>query len=197
MIGRETEMLDKSIEFHKILMQRPSGTDIVEYSLPAGFHFTMYKKGDDRAWADIEHSVNEFSTKKKALDYFKKKYKPFIEELERRCIFVENADGGKIATFTVWWEYIGARRYPWISWVAVKPDYQGKGIGKALISRGMRLLDELEGDAVSFLKTQTWSYKAINIYLEQGYEIVRDKPGVDWDSGDYDKMMSVLNDYLR
>ncbi len=190
-------MMDKSIEFYKILMCRKTGTHLVEYALPEGYSAVHFKNGDEKEWADIEYSVKEFKSKKDAMCYFQEQYLPFSEELKRRCMFIEDSAGKKIATFTVWWEYIGKRRYPWVSWVAVKPKHQSKGIGKALIYVGMRLMNDIEGDAESYLKTQTWSYKAINIYREQGFEIVKEVLDPNWDSGDYDKMMSVLRKHLR
>ena len=114
-------MLDKEIEFHKILMKRPAGGKVVRYNLPDGYRFVMFKKGDDRKWADIESSVGEFPDKRKALKYFRGKYLKYTDELERRCIFIEANSGKKIATLTIWWEYISDRRYPWVSWVAVRP----------------------------------------------------------------------------
>ena len=170
---------------------------IAEHELPEGFSFAFFKKGDGRAWADIEHSVLEFSSRKDAYKYFKDRYMKHGEEPGRRCIFIEDPDGRKVATLTIWWEYIGIRRYPWVSWVGVKPGYQGNGLGKALVARGMKLLLEIEGDVETYLKTQTWSYKAVNIYRAQGFEFVREKLNSDWDIEDYDKMISVIKNKLR
>ncbi len=190
-------MMDKTIEFHKILMRRKAGAGLKQYGLPEGYAYSFFEKGDEKAWVDIEHSVQEFKTKKAAASYFKERYLPFNEELERRCLFIRDPNGIKIATFTVWWEYIGQRRYPWVSWVGVKPNFHGKGIGKALVYQGMKLLIDIEGDVETYLKTQTWSYKAVNIYKEQGFEIVKEKLDCNWDSDDYDKMMSVLKKHMR
>ena len=94
---------------------------------------------------------------------------PYIDELERRTIFIENNNGEKIATFTAWWRYTGERRHPFMEWVAVKPEYQGKGLGKALISEGVKLMIAIEGDCDMYIPTQTWSYKAIRLYRWAGF----------------------------
>ncbi|WP_217490335.1 GNAT family N-acetyltransferase [Paenibacillus cellulosilyticus] len=52
----------------------------------------------------------------------------------------------KIATFTAWWNYTGIRRCPFVHWVAVKPHFQGQGIGKAIIAAGVRHMIDLEVD---------------------------------------------------
>jgi ribosomal protein S18 acetylase RimI-like enzyme len=61
-------------------------------------------------------------------------------------------------------------------WVAVKPSYQGLGLGKAIIAKGVRLMVELEGDCVMYIPTQTWSHKAIKLYRWAGFELEMDEP---------------------
>lgn len=163
-------MLDKSIEFFKIILKREKGKELKNEILPEGFKFVKFKKGDEKAWAEIEKSVLEFENTKDGEEYFKRKYLPYIDELERRTIFIENNNGEKIATFTAWWRYTGERRHPFMEWVAVKPEYQGKGLGKALISEGVKLMVAIEGDCDMYIPTQTWSYKAIRLYRWAGFE---------------------------
>lgn len=190
-------MMDLTIEFHKILMLRKAESTLIKYDLPQDYTFVLYQKGDEKAWAEIEHSVQEFKTKKAAEEYFKNNYQLYISELERRCLFIEDKKRKKIATLTIWWEYIGTRRFPWVSWVAVMPNHQGKRLGKALVSKGMEMCLEIEGESDVYLKTQTPSYKAVNIYKEQGFDFVKEKTNNGWDIEDYDKMMSVLKEHLR
>jgi ribosomal protein S18 acetylase RimI-like enzyme len=57
-----------------------------------------------------------------------------VEELGRRLFFVINGDGKEVGTITSWWDVTGARRDPSIHWFAVNPEYQGLGLGKALVS---------------------------------------------------------------
>ncbi|HAT4220674.1 TPA: GNAT family N-acetyltransferase [Clostridium perfringens] len=163
-------MLDKSIEFFKIILKREKGKELKDETLPEDFRFVKFKKGDEKAWAEIEKSVLEFENVKDGEEYFKNKYLPHIDELERRTIFIENNNGEKIATFTAWWRYTGERRHPFMEWVAVKPEYQGKGLGKALISEGVKLMIAIEGDCDMYIPTQTWSYKAIRLYRWAGFE---------------------------
>jgi len=171
----DTFMLDKSIPFVGLYMRREPGSRIPAYGLPDGFKFTYFKDGDEADWSRIESSVLEFDSEFSALMFFKEKYIPIIEELYRRCIFIETACGDKVATATAWWSSIYGERRPWLHWIGVCPEYQGLGLGKALISRVTELMTEIEGDVPIFLKTQTWSYKAINIYLQCGYEPTYEK----------------------
>jgi len=168
-------MLDKSIPYMDVLMCRKKCSPILDYSLPKEFKFSHFKSGDEKSWAKIETSVLEFNDELDALIYFQKEYLPFFSELERRCIFIENDKGDKIATATAWFAYSGIRRDPWLHWVAVHPRYQGLGLGKALISNILQLMKDIEGDRDFYLHTQTWSHVAIRLYLQMGFLITDEK----------------------
>lgn len=168
-------MLDKSIPYMDVLMRRKIGTPIFTHSLPEGFKFSYFQSGDEKSWAKIETSVLEFNNETDSLLYFQREYLPLITELERRCIFIENDKGEKVATATAWFAYSGIRRDPWLHWVAVHPGYQGLGLGKALISKAIQLMKEIEGDRDFYLHTQTWSHVAIRLYLKAGFLITDEK----------------------
>jgi ribosomal protein S18 acetylase RimI-like enzyme len=124
--------------------------------------------------------------------YFNEKYMPFSDELTRRCIFIENSAGEKVATSTAWWEQPGGKRSSWIHWVAVDPRFQGLGLGKAVISQAIRLLTEIDGDIDKYLHTQTWSHKAVEIYKMHGFEPTNEKELYNNKQDNYRKAMRVL-----
>jgi GNAT superfamily N-acetyltransferase len=124
---------------------------------------------------------------------FKERFMPYVDELRRRCIFIENEAGEKVATATAWWSFVFGERRPWIHWVGADPRYQGLGLGKAIISRATELLIELEGDVPLFLKTQTWSYKAIDIYKACGFEPTEEKTLYKDRKDNYRKALRILS----
>jgi len=162
-------MLDKNVPFAKLKMIRPAGTPIPEFLLPEGFKFVFYKEGDEKCWARIETSVGEFDNEFAALLRFKEDF-DVPEELPRRCLFIENPNGEKVATATAWWADVFGERRAWLHWVSVDPQHQGLGLGKAISSRVTQLLCEIEGDVDFFLSTQTWSHVAIGIYEKCGWQ---------------------------
>ena len=162
-------MLDKSVPFAKIRMVRKAGTPVLDFPLPEGFRYTFFQDGNESDWARIEASVDEFDSEFAALLFFKEEFMPYKDELYRRCIFIETDDGKKVATSTAWWSFVEDDRRAWLHWVSVDADYQGLGLGKAIVSKVTQLLEEIEGDVDFYLSTQTWSYKAINIYKYFGY----------------------------
>ena len=185
-------MLDKTIPYVDVIMRRKKETPVPCIKLPDGFIFSHFIDGDEKAWAEIEASVLEFPNISDALIYFQKEYKPFISELERRCVFIETADGEKIATATAWWRYTGYRRDPWLNWVSVKPQYQGNGLGRAIISETMHLMVKIEGDRDFYLHTQTWSHKAIRIYESMGFYITNEKNLGNYANDNYEWAIEIL-----
>ena len=186
-------MLDKSVPFAKIKMIRKAGTQIPDYPLPEGFSFTFFQDGDEKDWARIETSVDEFDSEFAALMRFKSDFIPYKDELYRRLLFIENSDGRKIATANAWWAFVNDERRAWVHWVSVDPKYQGLGLGKAITAKVTNLLTELEGDADIWLSTQTWSYKAVSIYIKCGYVLTDEKIlyGKQY-KNDYKKALKIL-----
>ena len=184
-------MLDKSVPYVGFLMVRKAGTPVPVYDLPAGYKFVLYKPGDEKSWAAIETSVLEFESGQDALNYFDKEFLTYASELDTRCMFIENEQGEKVATSTAWW-CCPEKCIPRLHWVAVKPDYQGLGLGKAIISRVTQLMLELEGDKDFFLHTQTWSHKAVKIYEKLGYNISSEKKICNDTNEAYEKAVKVL-----
>ncbi|OZU89405.1 GNAT family N-acetyltransferase [Virgibacillus indicus] len=144
--------------------------NIPEYSLPAGFQIRTFRKGDEYNWAEIETNVNEFKNEEAALERFNKEFGPYIDEMSKRCLFIENEHGKAIATTTAWYGdlngdgEISGR----IHWVGVVPEYQGKKLSKPLLSAAMHILARYHSKA--YLTSQTTSYQAINMYLNYGFE---------------------------
>jgi len=186
-------MLDKSVPYFDVLMHRKKGAPIPEVELPNKFKFSFFQLGDEKAWAKIETSVYEFSDELDAFIYFQEHYLPLLSELERRCLFIENEKGEKVATSTAWWNYTNNRRDPWLHWVAVNPQYQNIGLGKAIVSKALRLMLDIEGDRDFYLHTQTWSHRAIKIYEKLGYVITSEKNLYNYSNENYDKAIEVLN----
>lgn len=55
-------MLDKSIEFHSIIMKNKNNSIAMVPALPDGFSMRFYKDGDEKHWAKIQTAVLEFET---------------------------------------------------------------------------------------------------------------------------------------
>ena len=184
-------MLDKTLPYFNVIMKRRAGLPIAMHGLPSGFSIAGFVPGDEVQWASVETAVGELMMDGAALTYFQATYLPYRDELTRRCVFVRGPDGGVVGTITSWWNTTEERRDPSIHWLAVRPEYERLGLGKALVSECLQRLVWLEGQRDIFLHTQTWSYRAIAIYLKAGFEFVRQGSFGGYPN-DYDKAMPVL-----
>ena len=185
-------MLDKSVPYAGFYMHRKAGTEHKTFAIPDGYRFAMYDDGDEKDWARIETSVLEFDSEFSALLHFTENFLPYIDELKNRCLFIETEDSFKIATATAWWRVIENERRTWMHWIAVDPEYQGLGLGKAIVSRIMEIMTDLDGDTDFFLGTQTWSYKAVSIYKLHGFEPTDEKVLYTDRNHSYKKAMRIL-----
>ena len=190
-------MLDKSLPYWGLFMHRKARTPVAGAPLPDGFRFTFFSNGDEKDWARLEASVLEFDSEFAALLHFHNSFLPYADELSRRCVFIQNEDGKKVATATAWWLNINGQHRPWLHWVAVEPQYQGLSLGKALVSHVIEQMINLEGDVDFYLHTQTWSYKAVNIYKQNGFFPSREKALYKDKKNNCKKAMRIINRQLR
>ncbi len=106
--------------------------------------------------------------------------------LTDRMVFIENEKGEKIATATAYYDVIHSdvcihsgecthsdedadgRSSGWLHWVAVRREYQGKGLSKPLISHVLGIMQKL-GYTHATIPTQTTTWLACKIYLDLGF----------------------------
>ena len=172
-------MLDKSLAFKHVIMriEPPRVAEPMDIRLPDGFSFRFFSPADAAAdvkhWASIETSVLEFASEEEAGNYFKKSYLPFSHELQRRLLFIQNPEGLPIATSNAWYadSHLGYQAV--VNWVGVRPEYQGKGLGKAIVQKTLEVFRQIEPGKPVWLHTQTWSYPAIKLYHKLGFNMVK------------------------
>lgn len=180
-------MLDKSLEYFDFIMKMPAErlALLPEPQLPEGYTFSLYTPGDEKSWAELEASVNEFASVEKALEYFKREYvDQYQDELCKKCMFIKNPQGKLVSTATAWFmdSSIGYRRN-WLQWISSSPEEQGKGLGKAVVIKALKLYNDLGLTDNVYLHTQTWSHTAIYLYHKLGFEAFTiDHVKVAWDN---------------
>ncbi|MDE5700605.1 MAG: GNAT family N-acetyltransferase [Lachnospiraceae bacterium] len=160
---------DERICYYELLLENDI-TKVPQYELPKGFRFAAYTDGDRDAWIDIELSAKEFVSYEQGLEAWNRYYAAKLEELPNRMFFIETNEGEKIATATAFYNIYG--RDPsndgWLHWVAVKREYQGKGLSKPLITYVLRVMNQL-GHARAKIPTQTNTWLACKVYMDLGF----------------------------
>ncbi len=162
--------MDKSVKYYEVLMVRRNSEFFRKYKLPVGYTIKPYEEGMEEKWAELETEVGEFSNILDARKYFKNEFIKEDVDLSNYCYFVESPKGNVVATASLWFgkHFDEGIKYR-LHWVGVSPDYRGKGLAKALISYILKN-EKLKDEKYIYLTTQSWSYKAVNLYLRFGFK---------------------------
>lgn len=161
--GSELNMTDIPLYMKHNLKNTP------HFPLPEGYQFRFFgQEGDAEAWAKIVTLTNEFSNEDKAMIRFNEEFLPYIAEAEKRMIFIVTDESQLVGTATAWFgkwndEVIGR-----LHWIEIIPEFQGRKLGRPLITKAMELLGDYHSSA--FLKTQQSSEAAIHLYDQLGWK---------------------------
>ena len=193
-------MLDRSIPYWNIVMNAPRETLLAlpDPALPAGFALRPYQPGDAPRWARLEWLVGEFSSEEEALAYFEKQYGPHMKLLQQRCWFVWDVRQEKaVATATAWFDQQpDGARVASLHWVSTDPAYQGRGLGRAVTAQALRILARREPSDLVYLHTQTWSHKAVSLYLSLGFGAMAAGSFAHY-KNDYPANLPILREKMR
>ena len=156
---------DLSIERHSIQMARADLGDIPQYALPEPFHFRLFAPGDAHTWVAVQDAADSLNTIDQAL--FQRQFGSDLPAMPQRCFFLCNEHGEAIGTATAWYKDVEGERVGLVHWVAIVPDYQGRGLAKPLLTAVMNRLAERHDRVI--LNTDTPRLVAIKVYLDFGF----------------------------
>lgn len=183
-------MLDKSIPWHSFIMSLEPSKLVDKVELVNGFSIRPYSgEKDEIAWAKIETAVGEFDSIEDAVSCHKH-YLDYPEELMKRQWFVVDENDDAVATCTVWWT--GEDKIPCIHALSCLPEFQGKGIGKAVAIKAISSSIDSDNRTV-WLETQSWSYKAICLYLSIGF-VPRKKATFNETANEFEETYNLIKD---
>lgn len=137
--------------------------------LPEGFFFDLCRRDELELWKAMHFDEPDEAAMEYMTGYFERVYKTDETEFFRRCLFVRNAAGEPVATCFLWRAW---GRITTLHWLKVKKGYEGRGIGRALLTRvlGVGRKDSLP----VFLHTQPSSFRAIKLYTDFGFSLLTD-----------------------
>lgn len=161
---------DSRIRYYELLLKKDTLCDIPEYALPAGYRFVFYRDGDRDDWIAIEQSAKEFDSREEGLGAWERFYAGRGQELLSRMVFIEDGAGQKVATATAFYDVNGrdTSGAGWLHWVAVRREFQGRGLSKPLISHTLFVMRGL-GYTHAKIPTQTTTWLACKVYLDFGF----------------------------
>jgi len=138
-----------------------------EFPLPEEFHIEHYKRGMEKEWVAIHKKADRLNEITEGLFY--REFGGDEAALAERQLYLEAGDT-TIGTASAWFDnkHKGGR-WGRIHWVAITPEWQGKGLSKVLLSAACARLMEL-GHTKAFLSTNTARIPAVNLYLSFGFK---------------------------
>ncbi len=195
-------MLDKTLPHFDVLMEKSDVAQYPRYALPEEFHFAGYQPGYEEKWAQLIYMLEQTDTLQAARDLFSRDFLSRPALLEKQCIFVLDEAEEVAATASLWPGNHLGREHLRIHWVSAAPQYQGRGLVKALMTYLLDLYQKLENDGFLYLSSSTWNVKAINLYMKFGFVPYTGKVPADWKNGrDYQKdfqiAWAVIHDRLK
>lgn len=151
-----------------VKMIRENLESIPEFTLPESYLLRWYRSGDEAAWTQIQRrsdNLNQIAT-----ELFAQQFGLDTALLATRQCYLLDAEGAEIGTGTAWFddEFEG-RNFGRVHWVAIIPEYQGRGLAKPLMTAVCRRLREL-GHERAYLSTSSARVKAIRLYLKFGFK---------------------------
>lgn len=160
---------DNRIKYYELMLER-NLNDLPHFPLPEGYRYVFYQEGDKERWIDIEKSAKEFTSYEQGLESWNRYYGGRENTLTNRMVFIEDTDGRKVATATAYYDVRGIDQSGdgWLHWVAVRREYQGRGLAKPLITHVLDIMRCL-GYTHAKIPTQTTTWLACKVYLDLGF----------------------------
>ena len=160
-------------------MIRPHLRNVPEVGLPKGYAIRPLRVEEGAVWTDVVLDAEPWLELSKAL--FTNEFAHALSSVPERCFFVVDDTDAPVGTASAWYknDHRGLD-YGLIHWVAVRPNYQGKGLGKAVLAYALEKLSLWHERAM--LGTQSKRLPAIALYLDFGFLPDLQNPDVikDW-----------------
>ena len=139
--------------------------------MPTGYHTRLCQPDELRIWKrmpfDDEQTAEQYVSFMN--DFFNAVYAPKGNLFFETCFFVVDENDKPVGTGFSWEAYDAVTT---IAWYKVKKEYEGRGIGRALLTKIMRGLSP--SDYPILLHTQPSSDRAIKLYSDFGFKLITD-----------------------
>lgn len=140
--------------------------------IPNGYHIRNCKRDELKLWFEFPFDNEEDKKNYRSFmeQYFKDVYGSNEGLFFEKCLFICDENDTPVGTCFAWKAY---NLITTIHWFKVKKEYEGQGIGRALISYVINSIDEK--DFPIFLHTQAGSFRAIKLYTDLGFVLLTDE----------------------
>jgi len=159
---------------------------------PEGYSFRLCRRNELEVWKSLHiDDPEQYDEYNKVLsEYINTVYEPKGGEFFNSCVFVCDEKDNPVGTCFIWKAY-GV--FNTAHWFKVLPGYEGKGLGRALLSYVTGKLST--EDYPVFLHTHPSSYRAIKLYSDFGFELLTE-PKIGYRTNDFAESMQILEKYM-
>lgn len=133
-------------------MGRAPWDKVLELALPTGFALRWCQPGDEKHWRQIHLAEDRYNEIRS--DLFQRQFGADEALLRERQCYLVTARGQVIGTGTAWYDNFEGARFWRAHWMAIVPEFQGRGLAKPLLRAICRRLRELGHDR-AYLSTSS------------------------------------------
>ena len=182
-------MIDRTIPYYPIMMIKKNMSVFPDCALHPDYAFEFYTPETGREdWIHVQHLSGQIENKDEIGGLFDSEFMTDPELLPAQMLFVRDRKTGEpVASAALWYGNPFGFKQMRIHWVATHSDHQGKGLCRAMLSRLMKRYHELGMTGDVFLFSQTFSYAAISIYQDFGFERYLGGEPVNWHVDNFDE----------
>lgn len=155
----------------KVLMARKAGTHLPARALPAGFAVRpLDGEREIMAYVDLHRAVFESRNMTSEWRARTLRCPEYVPELD----LVAVAPDGHLAAFCVCWlDRTGDQITGQIEPLGVRADLVGRGLGRGILTDGLRRLHQLGAQRV-YVETDSYRNPALRLYEWAGFRVLRD-----------------------
>lgn len=163
-------MIESQIPDFNIFMMCPQLNETAVTELNSKYYFRNCRPDEIELWKAFPFDSNKVPDRYRSFmdEYVDVTYGSNIDAFFRQTIFVCDLSDIPVATCSYWKAY---GRINSIQWFKTLKAYEGRGIGRALLSVIMKNLNPT--DYPVYLHTQPGSYRAIKLYSDFGFKLLR------------------------
>jgi len=156
-------------------MKRHDFENIPSFEVPAPFILRTYQSDDEQAWLEIHKKADPYNTFDE--ESFYKGFGHDKKLWHENQYYVCDENNRPIGTATAWSVKKDEHPKPQglVHWVALDPEYQGKGLSKPLMSAVCNRLKERNFHC-AYLNTSSGRLPAVALYLAFGFVPYLRKP---------------------
>lgn len=147
-------------------MARADLEQLPQFRPPPDFTLRPYHPGDDQSWYRIQ--VEAETLIRISHEHFHRQFHRYHRDLAQRQVYLCHGEH-PVGTATAWYDDIGHDPQTGrVHWVAIVPQFQGRGLAKPLLWSVCRRLQEA-GHTRAYLTTSTARLPAISLYHRFGF----------------------------